>query len=100
MIKAAENIKTVCEEVEIQILSLAPFENFEGDNRPLEDRLQTANQWIEIARRLQAPYLQVPSQYSVDSIGDEDILLSELRQVADLGSAKQPLVSIAYEPLS
>lgn len=99
MLEAAENIKTVCEQT-MQVLSLAAFENFEGDSSPLEDRLRNADHWIEIARRLQAPYLQVPSQYSIDSTGNENILISELRQLADLGIAKHPPVSIAYEALS
>jgi sugar phosphate isomerase/epimerase len=98
--EGARRIRAICDENGLSILSLAPFENYEGDRSPLIDRLQKASQWIEIARILHAPFLQVPAQYGVDAIGDEDIITRELRQLCDLGSSKQPLVSIAYEPMS
>ncbi|RMJ21947.1 Xylose isomerase-like TIM barrel [Aspergillus sp. HF37] len=100
MSEAADQIKTVCDQTQTHILSLAAFENFEGHNTPLEDRLHHAGQWIEIASRLRATHLQVPSQYSLDSTGDPDVLIPELRQLADLGRASRPPVSIAYEALS
>lgn len=96
----AKRIKTLCDAVRLEILALAPFENYEGDNSYLRDRLQKAARWIEIARVLHASYLQVPSQFKTDAIGNEDVITSELQQLADLGSSKRPLVSIAYEPLS
>lgn len=95
-----KRIKEICDAARVEILALAPFENYEGDNSPLRDRLQKAARWIEIARILRAPYLQVPSQFKTNVIGNEDVITSELQQLADLGSSKQPLVSIAYEPLS
>ncbi|KAB8071123.1 4-hydroxyphenylpyruvate dioxygenase [Aspergillus leporis] len=96
----AVKIKATCDDNKLKILSLAPFENYEGDSSPLIDRLQRAAHWIETARILQSPYLQVPGQFKADAIGDEVVIVSELRQLADLGSSKQPLVSIAYEPMS
>jgi sugar phosphate isomerase/epimerase len=44
--------------------------------------------------------LQIPSNYKPDAIGDKDVVISELQQLADIGSAEQPVVSIAYEYLS
>ncbi|RJE18901.1 Xylose isomerase-like TIM barrel [Aspergillus sclerotialis] len=100
MLDGAERIKEICDQAGIKAISLAAFENFEGYNSALKERLQVANQWIEIARRLQAPYLQVPSQYSKDSTSDQKVIISELQRLADLASSKQPVVSIAYEALS
>ncbi|KAI9930102.1 hypothetical protein ASPWEDRAFT_179466 [Aspergillus wentii DTO 134E9] len=102
MLDAADKIKTLCAQVNLDILSLAPFENFEGHNSPIEERLAVAKEWIDIARRLGTPYLQVPSQYShpKDCTGDEGVIVSELRQLADLCSAQAPIVSVAYEALS
>lgn len=96
----AEKIRAICDGTSLAILSLAPFENYEGDRSPLSDRLQKAAHWIEIARSLRAPYLQVPAQFKTNAIGDNAVVVSELQQLADLGSARQPLVSIAYEPMS
>ncbi|CAI7581195.1 unnamed protein product [Penicillium pancosmium] len=97
---AAKKIKQLCDSLNIEIISLAPFENYEGDKSPLSQRLQTATLWIQIARIIGAPYLQVPSQFKPDAIGDECVIVSELQQLADLGTAERPVVSIAYEALS
>ncbi|KAJ6002754.1 hypothetical protein N7451_005301 [Penicillium sp. IBT 35674x] len=100
MLEAADKIRNLCQSVNLEILALAPFENYEGDRSPLEDRLEKAERWIEIARTLRAPYLQIPSNYQPDAIGDEDVIISDLRQLAAIGAAKEPHVSIAYEFLS
>lgn len=100
LIDGAERIKAICDATRVEILALAPFENYEGDNSPLSNRLQKAVRWIEIARILGAPYLQVPSQFKADAIGNGDVITAELQQLTDLGSSEQPLISIAYEPLS
>lgn len=100
ILEGAENIKQLCDQVKLKVLTLASFENFEGHNSPLEDRLKVASHWIDIARQLRATYLQIPSLYIQDCTGDENVIVSELRRFADLGSAKQPVVSIAYEALS
>ena len=100
MLEAAGTIYKLCEHHAIEIISLAPFLNFEGSNSPLQERLQTAQLWIDLARVLKAPYLQVPAQYSKDCTGDESIIVSELQQLSEMGSTSQPVVAIAYEPMS
>lgn len=97
---AAEHIRELCEQNNLTILSLCPFENFEGSTSPLPDRIALATHWIESARILRAGHLQVPAHYLPDAIGDENVIVSELRQLADLGSSAEPIVSIAYEPMS
>ncbi|KAJ5183608.1 AP endonuclease family 2 [Penicillium capsulatum] len=100
LLAAAEKIKSICDGRNLTILSLAPFENYEGDRSPLHERLQKANLWIEVARKLQAPFLQVPAHYGLNASGDENVIVTELQQLADLASSKRPRVSIAYEPMS
>lgn len=101
MSTAAENIKELCADHKLAIVSLAPFENFEGSTTPLEERLEIARHWIGIARKLGALYLQIPSHYKAEeSTGDEALRISDLQKLADIGSAEQPVVSIAYEALS
>jgi sugar phosphate isomerase/epimerase len=100
LFEGAGRIKSISDENHLSILSLAPFENYEGDQSPLIDRLRKSIQWIEVARILHASFLQVPAQYGSDAIGDEDVIISELQQLCDLASSKQPLVSVAYEPMS
>ncbi|KAJ5939304.1 hypothetical protein N7466_002438 [Penicillium verhagenii] len=100
ILEGAEKIRVLCQELSLDILSLAPFENFEGNRSPLADRLKKATHWVEVARALHAPFMQIPSIFQVDAIGDRDVIISELQQLADIGSAKEPVVSIAYEYLS
>lgn len=98
--EAASEIQKICETHGIEVVSLAPFENFEGHNSPVEGRLQLAAKWIDIARILKAAYLQVPAQYSSDCTGEEAVIVMELQQLADLARAQQPIIAIAYEPMS
>lgn len=100
ILDGAARIKQICDTNNVEVLALAPFENFEGARSPLSDRLATAKHWLSIARILKAPYLQVPSQFNPDSSTDETVIVPELQQLADLASAETPVVSIAYEYLS
>ncbi|OJJ83696.1 sugar phosphate isomerase/epimerase family protein [Aspergillus glaucus CBS 516.65] len=97
---SAERIRQACENHRLAIIALVPFENYEGSKAPLQDRLTVAGHWINIARILRATYIQVPSQYNRDCLGDETLIVSELQQLADLASAAAPVISIAYEPMS
>lgn len=42
IIGATKRIKKLCDSLKVEIISLAPFENYEGDRSPLSQRLQTA----------------------------------------------------------
>ncbi|CAG8062609.1 unnamed protein product [Penicillium salamii] len=96
---AAQRIHHLCQSLNFQVLSLAPFENYEGASTPLDQRLALAKHWMDIARLLEAPYLQVPSIFANDCSRDENIIISDLQRLADLG-AQKPTVAIAYEALS
>jgi len=96
----AKQIRQLSDDLGLTIISLAPFENFEGTKTPLKERLAVAQRWLDLARILGATYLQVPSQYGTDSIRDEAVIVSEMQQLADLASSLSPVISIAYEPLS
>lgn len=97
---AACQIYQLCSHAGLQILSLCPFENYEGHNSPLQERLAKASSWMDIARVLGAAYLQVPAQFGLNATGDEAVVVSELQELADLGTAAEPAVYIAYEPMS
>jgi sugar phosphate isomerase/epimerase len=98
--EGAEKIRALCQGLNLGIVSLAPFDNYEGDPSPLSDRLSKATHWVGVARALRATYIQIPSNFKSDAIGDRNTVISELQQLADIGSAEQPVISIAYEYLS
>ncbi|KAL4900842.1 hypothetical protein BDW74DRAFT_188058 [Aspergillus multicolor] len=102
ILTAATQIRQLADDLGVVLISLAPFENYEGTKIPLAERLALATHWLDLARVLGASFLQVPSQYGsrTESIGDEGVLVSEMRQLADLAGASSPVVLIAYEPLS
>lgn len=79
ILDAALKIKDLCAENGILLVSLAPFENFEGHVSPLKERLAKASSWLAIARTLGAEYLQVPSTYDSNVNGDHEVIVSELR---------------------
>ncbi|KAL4945760.1 hypothetical protein BDV06DRAFT_229950 [Aspergillus oleicola] len=100
--EGAQQIRKLTDSLGLSILSLAPFENFEGSKTPLEERLKVASHWLDLARNLGAPYLQIPSFYDKDNClpFDEGLIVSEMQTLSDLASSVSPIVSIAYEPLS
>ncbi|KAL4877807.1 xylose isomerase-like protein [Aspergillus karnatakaensis] len=102
IITGAKQIRQLADDLGVAIISLAPFENFEGStSSPIGDRLALASQWLDLARILGASYLQIPSQYNAnESTGDESVIVSEMQQLSDLAASLSPVISIAYEPLS
>jgi sugar phosphate isomerase/epimerase len=99
MIEGAKLVRQQCYDLNLTILSLCPFENFEGTKSPISKRLEEAKRWLEIARVLGALHLQIPAQYGKNVDTSESIIVSELQQLADLASSSKPVVGIAYEPM-
>ncbi|KAL3481431.1 xylose isomerase-like protein [Aspergillus californicus] len=100
ILTGAKQIRQLCDDLALAILSLAPFENLEGAQSPLPERLSAAAHWLDLARILGARYLQIPSYYNNDSTANEATIVSEMQQLADLANSSSPVISIAYEPLS
>jgi sugar phosphate isomerase/epimerase len=99
-IEAARGIRKLCAEHGIEIVNLAAFSKFEGQPSPLEDRLKVAKEWLAVAKELGTTVIQIPSNDSKEAIGDEDVIVSDLRALADLGLREDPPVSFAYEALA
>jgi hypothetical protein len=83
---------------------LGSFGHFEGNRSPLSERLALAEDWIALAHSVGTDLIQVPSNVdsNVDSTasGDIEIIVRELRELADLGMGASPPVSFAYEALT
>lgn len=100
LLQAAQDIQRLCQLSNMTILSLAPFENFEGANTPLVERLEKAKHWTQIASKLGAKYLQVPAQYDEACRPNNGVVVSDLQQLADFVHSIDPTIGIAYEPMS
>lgn len=98
---AASLVRTIAASHDLTILSLNPFKNFQGSlTEPLAQRLERARDWIAIARSLGTSTIQMPSQMDPASTGDDDVVVAELRQRADLGRDGEDLISFAYEAVA
>ncbi len=100
MLQAARQIRALCQEKGIHVLAFASFQNYEGSLVPLSERLEKAERWLEIARTLGAEHLQIPSNYERVINNDHQLMVSELRQLADRAAAKDPVIKVAYENLA
>ncbi|EXJ70131.1 uncharacterized protein A1O5_07204 [Cladophialophora psammophila CBS 110553] len=105
-VQAAEDIKRLCAQRNLEIVCLGSFDNFEGHpTRSLEERLQIAREWIAMADGLGTDVIQVPSNDDKDAVGDIDTVVADLQALADLGLRQESTaiaglpVKFAYEAL-
>lgn len=96
---SALQIKELCASLSVEILSLNPLKNFEGNlSLSLQSRLEAAQEWVDLAVAVGTKIVQVPSQFSEHSVGDDALIVAELQALADL--AAQSGISIAYEAVA
>ena len=96
LLQSARQVRDLCASRNLEILSINPFKNYEGNlDKSLEIRLAEAQGWIDIAVALGNAMIQMPSQFLTNSTGDHNIIVPELRALADLAAEKA--IRIAYE---
>lgn len=97
--ESARNIRELCKSLGLEILSLNPLKNFEGNvELSLQRRLENARLWIELAIAAGSSIVQVPSQFLANSVGDDEVIIPELQALADL--AAEYNIKIAYEAVA
>lgn len=99
-LEAAGQIGQICKDAHITIVCYTSFGSFEGQPTPLSSRLEIASEWCEIASRVGAKFIQVPSNFSAEAIGDQNLIVAELQALAELGLRRSPTISFAYEALA
>lgn len=98
-IQSAEKVKSLCTSLGLEVLTLNPLKNFEGNlNVPLQQRLDAAREWMELAVAAGTSIVQMPSQFLHNATADENVIIPELRALADL--AAQSNLKIAYEAVA
>ncbi len=104
LILVASEIQQMCSERHLQIIVLQPFLHYEGlrDRTEHAKRLETLELWVKIAKALKTDVIQIPSNFLPESelVNDMDIIVDDLRQVADRGQRETPVIRFAYENLA
>ncbi|PSS37459.1 hypothetical protein PHLCEN_2v666 [Hermanssonia centrifuga] len=92
--KAAGKIRKLCDELDLGILAVHPFDNYEGfkEKAKIDERLERAAAWFKVMKEqvLECEMLQVGSSIDPTSSGDFDIIASNFQQLADKAAAQIP----------
>ncbi|KJZ38360.1 3-dehydroshikimate dehydratase QuiC [Pseudomonas fluorescens] len=92
-------IKQMCADLGIAITLFQPFRDFEGCRRDrLPRNLERAERKFDLMQELGTDLVLVCSNASADSIGDEQILIDDLRLLAEHAGARG--LRIGYEALA
>jgi 4-hydroxyphenylpyruvate dioxygenase len=103
LLSAAAHVRTLCISLDLEVICLQPFMHYEGllDRQKHDARIEEMKLWMQLAHVLNTDIIQVPSSFlPADQIsGDEDLIVADLRQIADLGLQQTPVIRFAYESL-
>ena len=93
------DIRTMCADLGIAITLFQPFRDFEGCRRDrLSRNLDRAERKFDLMQELGTDLVLVCSNVAADSLGDEEILVDDLRLLAE--HAGQRGLRIGYEALA
>jgi 4-hydroxyphenylpyruvate dioxygenase len=111
LLDAAMHIRQLCDSLHLETVCLQPFMFYEGlidraeHHHLVSEKIQL---WFRLAHILGTDIVQVPSNFlPPDSVtgeprttGDMDIIVSDLREIADLAGQQSPPIRLAYESLA
>ncbi|CAI4217654.1 unnamed protein product [Parascedosporium putredinis] len=103
ILAAAQSMRDLLDRLQLTVLGLQPFLFYEG----LRDRdeharlIEKIKLWFKIAKTLRTDTIQIPANFLPEEklTGDMDVIVGDLRQLADLGLKEDPPVRFAYEAL-
>lgn len=91
-LSAAADIKKLCDERDLTIVSLGPFAQCEGliDPEARKRMFERLGLWIELAHVLGTKIIQIPSSFlpAKETTGNRDTIIRDLIEVADIGLQK------------
>ncbi|KAL2134300.1 hypothetical protein VTI74DRAFT_497 [Chaetomium olivicolor] len=100
---AARNILQLCRARNIEVVCLQPFSHYDGlvDRQEHERRIEQLHFWIQLAHALETDIIQIPASFLPAEFVTEDLdlIISDLREVADIGLMANPPIRFAYESL-
>lgn len=100
---AARTIWELCEERQLEIITLQPFMHYGAlfDRAEQRRQVETMKLWIQMAQIMGTDLILLPSSFlgSERVMGDMEVLVEDMREVADLGLQEDPPMRFAYEAL-
>lgn len=103
VIQAAQHIRAVCDWLRLDINVLQPFRHYEGlvDRQKHAERITEIKFWFKLAHILGCNYIAIASSFlpASECSGDLDLIVSDLREIADLGLKEIPKLKFSYEAL-
>lgn len=103
-LKAAKQIRKLCDERNITVIGLQPFWQYEGlrDREEHAARIEKLKVWFKLARALGTDLIQIPSNFlsEEEATGDMDEIVKDMIEVADLGARETPVIRFVYESLA
>ena len=99
---AARSIRRLCKENKLEIICLQPLMHYEAllDRAAHNQKIEDAKQWIQLAKELGTDLILLPSSFlSEEELGDTDLIIKDMIEIADLGAKKEHSVKFAYEAL-
>lgn len=99
LVKAAKDVRTLCNDLEIGILAVHTLSRFEGYTDPAKRGMnfERARLWFHVLSTLECDLLQVGSSDDPASSPDLDVIVRDFQELADLAAEQDPPISIAYE---
>ncbi|KAJ7780154.1 sugar phosphate isomerase [Mycena maculata] len=100
---AAQYARALCDENGLAVVVLQPFVNYEGLlDRAAHDALAVKLKlWFKVVKVLGSDLIQVPSQMNSEgTTGNIAKIVSDMKELAELGLNETPPVRFAYEALS
>ncbi|OBT39147.1 hypothetical protein VE00_09687 [Pseudogymnoascus sp. WSF 3629] len=102
LLHAATLTRAMCISRRLTILCLQPFMHYEGllDAGEHAKRIADFQFWLQLCKVLGTELIVVPLTFLTEGVtGDRIVLISDMREIADLAAQQQPVVRIAYEAL-
>ncbi|KAF1833241.1 3-dehydroshikimate dehydratase [Decorospora gaudefroyi] len=104
LLAGAASVRDLCCSLNLDIICLQPFMHYEGlvDRGRHNERIEEMKLWMKLGHVLRTDIIQVPSSFlSRDQVSpDTDLIVDDLRELADLGLQQRPVIRFAYESLS
>jgi 4-hydroxyphenylpyruvate dioxygenase len=101
---AAKTIRDFCDKYNMAIICLQPFLFYEGLKDRVEHnrRIEKLKDWFELLKILRTDLIQVPANFLAAELitSDIEIIVQDMRELADMGRQQSPPVRFVYENLA